>query len=164
MGVTLGLVAAGVCGGCGGGADGGTTGGATGTTAAAVPLARVVAAGDAICAKGNQQIGRLPTPAFDPAHATGAQLRSAAPYLHRVSTIVAGEVDGAAAAGQPAEKATELRAAIKDAHALVAAMEWQADAAAQGDVAAFQRAEAELDANPAGRELAALGFTVCGQG
>lgn len=163
MGVTLGLVVAGVCGGCGGGADGGTTG-ATGPTAGTVPLARVVAAGDAICAKGNQQIGRLSTPGFDPAHATGAQLRSAAPYLRKVSTIVAGEVDGAAAAGRAAEKATELSAAIKDAHALVAAMGRQADAAAQGDVAAFQRAEAELDANPAGRELAALGFTVCGQG
>lgn len=157
MGVAAGVAVAGLCGGCGGDS-------VSADTTAATPLSRVVAAGDALCAKGNQQIGALETPAFDPAHATPAQLRSAAPYLRKMAAIVATEVDGAAAVGTPDQKADEFSAAIADARRLADGLGDQATAAEKGDVEAFQRAERDLDANPAGRELAALGFTVCGQG
>ena len=149
----LGLVAVG----CGGGGE------SSATQAEAVPLARVVAKADAICVEGNRRMSKLQVPPFDPARATPAQLRVAAPYLREVTAIVADEVEGAAAAGTPDEKAAELATAIEDSRRLVDTMRQEASAAAAGDREAFRKAGKEAESSPSGRELAALGFKVCGQ-
>jgi hypothetical protein len=151
-----------LCAGCGGGGDSAAS--PTVGESVGEPLARVIAKADARCAEGNRQLAKLHTPPLDPAHAGAAQLRSAAPYLREVAAIIGSEVEGAAAAGTPSSKAAQLERAIEDSRRLVKAMERQARAAAAGDPEAFHAASEETEASPAGRELGALGFKVCGRG
>jgi hypothetical protein len=135
---------------------------ATATATKTTPKAQLIKRGDAICAKASRRITLSP-PSGDPDHITPDQLRAAAPFLHQLATVVAGEVRQVAALGPPDRDRALFERAIATSRVMVKWMRREADAAKAGDVDAFHRASRHDSGELSARLLARFGFRTCGR-
>jgi len=138
-------------------------------TAASRPAAVLVKQGDAICRTDDAKRAHIPNPPSfqDPAKATKAQLRAAAPYMARDFAITEDEVHRVFALGTPVEPAarkewTKLRGILTGQlfptyRRVIAAMK-------AGNRSTVLREFQALDRVGASQNLllAELGFKVCG--
>lgn len=127
------------------------------------PKAQVIAKGDAICRKYDKQSNQLfSSLKFNPAHASSAQLKKAAPLLAKQASILRTETGQVGALGAPDKDAALFQKTISGAKQAGQDFGDAAQAARRGDTKAFKTAFGKLDANNSSKLAKQFGFKTCG--
>ncbi|MDQ6750165.1 MAG: hypothetical protein M3Z33_05355 [Actinomycetota bacterium] len=135
-----------------------------------LPRADFVQKADAICTAGNKRLMAAgPSPKFNPATATKAQLASSTKFFKALSQEISSDVSGVSALGEPSEAAPkqawhELRASLQNTS--VPNSQKLISDARTGDLSAF-RADFKTFSSTDSiqtKDGKIIGFKVCGQG
>jgi hypothetical protein len=107
-----------------------------------VPKAQIISKGDAICTR--LEATAQPPPKVDPSKATGAKLKSLAPFLTKNADIIHSAVQQVGALGKPDKDASLFNVVLAEGRSAESHLRAAAAAAAAGNRTAFLAAFASL--------------------